>query len=91
MSTRIPLPCLVTASTPRSEDDEIVQPLTLSLRFQFGQCSVPTYFDGALQILRKNQDLFGDFIQKKISIDEAEEHYKLFEQNKIGKVVFTFE
>ncbi|GMK57459.1 hypothetical protein CspeluHIS016_0402930 [Cutaneotrichosporon spelunceum] len=59
------------------------------LRFQWGQCSVPTYFPGAMEVLRDNKELFSHFIEKKIDFSEAEEYYTLFEKNKIGKTVFV--
>lgn len=49
-----------------------------------------TYTPAALQVLRDNQDLFDDFIEHKVSIDEAPEYYKEFEQNKIGKTAFVW-
>lgn len=48
--------------------------LTLeSPRFQFGMCSSHYYFPAALEILKKNRDLFAKFIEHKIHIDKAEE------------------
>lgn len=43
-----------------------------SIRFQFGRCSVRTFFPLALQLLRNNVDLFSSFIEHKITFDEAE-------------------
>lgn len=60
-----------------------------SLRFQWGQCSVPTYFPGALEVLRDNKDIFAQFIEEKIDFSQAEEYYALFEKNKVGKTVFV--
>ena len=44
-----------------------------SLRFQFGRCSVNTFFPAALEILRTDQELFSSFVENKISWDDAEE------------------
>jgi threonine dehydrogenase-like Zn-dependent dehydrogenase len=66
-------------------------PANRSLRFQFGRCSVATFFPYALQVLRDNQDLFMSFVENRISFDQTEEFYKLFEQNKVAKTVFVVE
>lgn len=50
---------------------------------------MPTYFPGALEVLRDNKEIFAQFIEKKIDFSTAEEHYALFEKNKIGKTVFA--
>ncbi|ORX34455.1 chaperonin 10-like protein [Kockovaella imperatae] len=60
-----------------------------NLRLQFGRCSVRTYYPYALEILRQNQELFSTFIEHKVSLDQAQEYYTLFEQNKIAKTVFV--
>jgi threonine dehydrogenase-like Zn-dependent dehydrogenase len=50
---------------------------------------VPTYFPGALGVLRDNKDIFAQFIEQKIDFAQAEEYYALFEKNKVGKTVFV--
>ncbi|KAL7423837.1 hypothetical protein Q5752_001421 [Cryptotrichosporon argae] len=60
-----------------------------NLRFQFGRCSVRRFFPLALEVLRANLDLFADFIEHRVDLGEAEEYYRLFEQNKIAKTVFV--
>ena len=44
-----------------------------SLRFQFGRCSVRSFFDPALQVLRANQELFDGFVEHVVEWDQAEE------------------
>ncbi|BEJ07923.1 hypothetical protein CcaverHIS641_0500080 [Cutaneotrichosporon cavernicola] len=60
-----------------------------NLRLQFGRCSVKTFFPYALQVLQDNRELFKTFVEHRISFDETEEFYKLFEQNKVAKTVFV--
>lgn len=57
---------------------------------QFGRCPVHTFTPAALQVLRDHQELFSAFIEHTVPVEEAEEYYKLFEQNKIAKTVFSF-
>jgi hypothetical protein len=38
---------------------------------QFGRCSVPRYFDDALQVLLANRELFATFVEKRIKLEEA--------------------
>ncbi|CAD6576948.1 MAG: hypothetical protein TREMPRED_001826 [Tremellales sp. Tagirdzhanova-0007] len=59
-----------------------------NLRFQFGRCSVRSFFDPALQVLRANQELFDGFVEHVVEWDQAEEYYALFERNKVGKTAF---
>jgi threonine dehydrogenase-like Zn-dependent dehydrogenase len=62
-----------------------------SIRFQFGRCSVATYFKEALEVLRTHKDLFSTFIQHIVSLEEAPTYYHYFEQGKIGKVIFKLD
>lgn len=62
-----------------------------NLRFQFGQCSVPTYFKGAVGVIEDNNELFSKFIQHKIRLEDAQEYYTQFAANKIGKTAFVFD
>ena len=58
---------------------------------QFGRCSVKTFYDGALALLKQNLGLFGAFIERKATLEAAPECYALFEAGKIGKTVFVME
>ena len=44
-----------------------------SLRFQFGRCSVRSFFEPALEVLRANQALFEGFVEHQVGWDQAEE------------------
>ncbi len=44
-----------------------------SLRFQFGRCSVRSFFEPALEILRTNQELFEGFMEHMVPWGQAEE------------------
>ncbi|CEH16346.1 alcohol dehydrogenase [Ceraceosorus bombacis] len=61
-----------------------------NIRFQFGRCSVRAIFPEALELLKKNADLFESFVENTVSIEEAPKWYELFEQQKCLKTVFTF-
>ncbi|WVQ84960.1 hypothetical protein IAT38_007124 [Cryptococcus sp. DSM 104549] len=60
-----------------------------NIKFQFGRCSVRTFYSAALEVLMANQELFKGFIEHKVGFSQAEEYYELFEQNKIAKTVFV--
>ena len=62
-----------------------------SLRLQFGRCSVSKFYQESVELLESNLDLFHTFIEREISLDEAPECYRLFEQGKIGKTVFILD
>ncbi|WRT68091.1 uncharacterized protein IL334_005066 [Kwoniella shivajii] len=60
-----------------------------NVKFQFGRCSVRTFYAAALEVLSANQDLFKSFIEHKVGFSQAEEYYALFEKNKVAKTVFV--
>lgn len=45
----------------------------LSIRMQFGRCSVRTFYPPALEVLRDHIDIFSSFVEHKVPIDKAEE------------------
>lgn len=59
-----------------------------NIRMQFGRCSVRTFYPLALDVLKNNIDLFSQFVEHKVGIEEAKEYYKLFSEGKINKTVF---
>ncbi|KAJ9104177.1 hypothetical protein QFC20_004614 [Naganishia adeliensis] len=65
------------------------------VKMVFGRCHVRGVFEESMGLLKrvteKTPELIDEFVQKTIRIDEAEEYYKLFNEQKIGKVVFGFE
>lgn len=61
-----------------------------NLRMQFGRCPVRTYFEPALEMVGKHQDIFKEFVQHSVPIDEAVKYYDLFDKRKVRKTVFTF-
>ncbi|KAJ9124575.1 hypothetical protein QFC24_003367 [Naganishia onofrii] len=60
----------------------------------FGRCHVRGVFEESLGLLKRVTEatphLIEEFVQKRIKIGDAEEYYKLFNEQKIGKVVFEF-
>lgn len=63
-----------------------------NLRFAFGRCPVRTVFPEALELLReinRTTKVFDSFIDKKVSLEDAPEYYKLFVARKVGKTVFV--
>lgn len=48
-------------------------PLTASLKLQFGRCSVRRFFPGALRVLEANKELFAGFIENRIRWEQAEQ------------------
>ena len=60
-----------------------------SVRMQFGRCSVRRFFPAALKVMQANQELFSEFIQHRVRLDQAAEYYELFNAGKIGKTVFV--
>lgn len=60
-----------------------------NIRMQFGRCSVRTFFPLAMDVLRNNLDLFKDFVQHKVRLEEAPEYYRRFEKGEIQKTVFV--
>lgn len=50
-----------------------------NIRFHFGRCPVRALFKDALDVLAQHGDLFKDFVQNEVPIDEAEKWYELFE------------
>ncbi|KAL8284226.1 hypothetical protein RQP46_004975 [Phenoliferia psychrophenolica] len=65
-----------------------------NLRFQFGRCPARALFAEALELLRKvstQSDVFDGFVEASVPLSEAPKYYKLFNDRKIGKVVFTNE
>lgn len=60
-----------------------------NVRMQFGRCSVRTFFPAAMRVLTSNLDLFRDFVQHRVPIDDAPEYYRRFEKGEIGKTVFV--
>ncbi|KAK4687118.1 hypothetical protein P7C73_g3002, partial [Tremellales sp. Uapishka_1] len=62
-----------------------------NLRFQFGRCSVKTFYPLSLEILKANLDLFSNFVEQSAPLEEAPIWYERFEKGEIGKTVFVME
>jgi multisubunit Na+/H+ antiporter MnhE subunit len=45
----------------------------LSVKLQFGRCSVRTHFKAALKVLNANKQLFRGFVEHRIGLNDAEE------------------
>jgi hypothetical protein len=65
--------------------------LVYSVRFQFGRCSVNTYFEPALKVLQDNIELFSKFVENTVSVEEAPKYYDLFHKGEVGKTAFSFD
>lgn len=50
-----------------------------NIRFQFGRCPVRALFGDALKLLAQHGDLFKNFVENTVSIDEAPKWYELFD------------
>ncbi|RSH82824.1 hypothetical protein EHS25_005814 [Saitozyma podzolica] len=74
-------------SMPITMDGDLLY--SKNLRFQFGRCSVRKFYPMALEILKANIPLFEGFVEHRIALDDAEEYYRLFEQNKVAKTIFV--
>lgn len=65
-----------------------------NLRGSWGRCPVRSIFPEALEVLRRNQALFvggeeGEgFVSHRMSLEEAPEAYRRFENREVRKVVF---
>lgn len=61
-------------------------------RMQFGRCHARAMFAESLEILKKvskeTPELIDGFVQKKVKLEDAPEYYRLFNQQKVGKVIF---
>lgn len=65
-----------------------------NVRFQFGRCPSRALFEESLAILRQvnaESNLFSSFVEAKVPLSEAPKYYKLFDDRKVGKVMFTYE
>ncbi|KAM0755389.1 GroES-like protein [Meredithblackwellia eburnea MCA 4105] len=63
-----------------------------NVRISFGRCPARVYFPEALDLLRlvtKQNNLFENFVEASVSLEEAPKYYKLFNDRKIGKVIFV--
>ncbi|KAM0750740.1 dehydrogenase-like protein [Meredithblackwellia eburnea MCA 4105] len=58
-------------------------------RIQFGRCPVRAVFDDALEVLKKHDKIFEDFVQHIVPMSKGAEYFELFEQQKILKTIFV--
>lgn len=59
---------------PLSVDEiDLVLTIPLSIRMQFGRCSVRTFYPPALEVLRNHLDIFSSFVEHKVPLDKAVE------------------
>jgi len=73
------------------------QAYDLNIRCSFGRCPVRSTFPEALEVLRRNKDLFlaqedaepgSGFVSHWMDLKDAPEAYRLFEKREVRKVVF---
>jgi threonine dehydrogenase-like Zn-dependent dehydrogenase len=55
----------------------------------FGRCPVRSLFDETATVLEKLKDKLGFLCQKKMSLEEAPEAFRLFEKQKVHKILFS--
>ena len=59
-----------------------------NVRLQFGRCPVRALFHEALQVLTEKQNHFNGFVSHRMSLSDASNAYRMFDQRLARKVIF---